>query len=162
VLCARAERERATAAQVLAMTERKESIPTPGQRGPRPARSRFYKQLLLDRRSGPTALIALAALVGFIVWLVVESRNDSSSTYSKKRPTSVYVAYPGAAFQVEVYHPDAARAQRLARSGRVQPVVRTVESQARGPVAVSPPELKALASSLGHPIYWAGPRANTT
>ena len=25
-----------------------------------------------------------------------------------------------------------------------------------------PPELKALASSLGHPIYWAGPRANTT
>jgi hypothetical protein len=240
------------------MTEPKESIPTPSQRGRRPARGPFYKQLLLDRRVGPTALIALAALVGLVVWLVLESQNDSSTksgnsepvalslsalrklaakepiywvgrrpstmyeitknstgvylrylpagakagdprrlltiatyplqnayaitktsskrrdsvtrdvtgggvaTYHKTRPTSVYAAYPGSAFQVEVYHPRAAIARRVATSGRVQPVVKTAQYLARGPVAVLPAELRSLATSLGHPIYWAGPRANTT
>jgi hypothetical protein len=237
------------------MTERKESIPTPGRSGPRPARG--YKQLLVDRRVGPTALIALAALVGLVVWLVLESRNDSGiksgnskpvalslsdlkelaakepiywvgarpgakyeitknsrgtylrylpadakagdkrhlltiatypfqnayaatksgrgpntvahdiagggiATHNKKRRTNVYVAYPGAAFQIEVYDPDPAVAQRLADSGSVQPVLKTAQSQARGPVAASPSELRSLATSLGHPVYWAGPRPKTT
>jgi hypothetical protein len=239
------------------MTERKESIPTPAQRGRRPARSRLYKRLLLDRRVGPTALIALAALVGLVVWLVVESRNDSSTTsgngepvalslsglkelaakepiywvgarpgvmyeitkgskgtylrylpagakagdkrrlltiatypfqnayaatksgkepdtvahdiagggiatHNRKRRTNVYVAYPGSAFQIEVYDPNPAVAQRLADRGKVQPVLKTAQSQARGPLAASPAELRALATSLGHPIYWAGPRPKTT
>jgi hypothetical protein len=84
------------------------------------------------------------------------------ATYHKTRPTSVYVAYPGSAFQVEVYHPRAAVARRLATGGRVRPIVKTAQYLARGPVAVSPAELRSLATDLGHPIYWAGPRANTT
>jgi hypothetical protein len=238
------------------MMERKESIPTPSQPG-RPTRGPFYKRLLLDRRVGPTALIALAALVGLIVWLVVESPNDSSTksgasgpvvlslpdlkklaaqetiywvgarksvkyeitrnskgtylrylpagtkagdemrlltiatypfqnayaatksgkgpdtvahdiagggiaTRNRKSPTRAYVAYPGSAFQVEVYDPHPAVAQRLAESGRVQPVLKTAPAQARGPVAASPAELRSLATSLGHPVYWAGPRQDTT
>jgi hypothetical protein len=39
-----------------------------------------------------------------------------------KHPTSVYVAYPGSTYQVEVFDPSAARALRLVRSGRVVPV----------------------------------------
>jgi hypothetical protein len=35
-------------------------------------------------------------------------------------------------------------------------------TQARGPEAASPADLRSLASSLGHPVYWVGPRANTT
>jgi hypothetical protein len=83
------------------------------------------------------------------------------ATYHTTRPTSVYVAYPGSAFQVEVYHPRASIALRVATSGRVQPVVKTAQYLARGPVAVLPADLRSLATSLGHPIYWAGPRANT-
>jgi hypothetical protein len=237
------------------VAERGESIQTPGQRGARPARSRSY------RRVGPTAVIALAALVGLAAWLVIDSRKDSSpkssgntgpvalsrsglkrfagtisqpiywvgprrgkmyeitrssrgtylrylptgvkagdsrplltigtypyqnayavaktgskapdtvaqdiggggiATYNTKHPTNVYVAYPGSAYQVEVYDSKPAVAQRLATRGQVQPVLKTAESQARGPVAVSPAELRSLATSLGHPIYWAGSRPNTT
>ncbi len=32
----------------------------------------------------------------------------------------------------------------------------------RGPVAVSPDDLRALAGTLGHPVYWVGPREDTT
>ena len=238
------------------MAERGESIQTPGQREARPARGRSH------RRVGPTALIALVALVALATWLVVDSRKDSSpksssgntgpvayslsglqkfagtisepiywvgprrgrmyeitrnskgtylrylptgvkagdsralltigtypyqnayavaktarkgqdtvaqdiggggiATYNTKHATNVYVAYPGSAYQVEVYDPKPAVAQRLATSGRVQPVLKNVQSQARGPVAASPAELRSLATSLGHPIYWAGPRPNTT
>jgi hypothetical protein len=39
---------------------------------------------------------------------------------------------------------------------------RAVATQARGPIAASPAELRSLAASLGHPVYWAGPRPGTT
>lgn len=42
--------------------------------------------------------------------------------YSRGRPNSVYVAYPGDPVQVEVYDPSAQRARKLAREGRVRPV----------------------------------------
>ena len=44
------------------------------------------------------------------------------AVYSRGRPNSVYVAYPGDPVQVEVYDPSAQRARRLARDGRVRPV----------------------------------------
>jgi len=42
--------------------------------------------------------------------------------YSRSRPNSVYVAYPGDPVQVEVYDPSPQRARRLARDGRVRPI----------------------------------------
>jgi hypothetical protein len=39
-----------------------------------------------------------------------------------KHPTSVYVAFPGVNFQIEVFDPSAARAQQLVSTGRVVPV----------------------------------------
>ena len=79
------------------------------------------------------------------------------------RPNSAYVAYPGVEYQMEVYDPDPTEVRRLVRSGAVKPVPApqaTVEP--RGPVAVSENDLVALSRKLGHPVYWAGPRVNTT
>ncbi len=42
--------------------------------------------------------------------------------YSKSKPTSVYVAFTGSDYQIEVYDPVAARALAAVRSGQVRPV----------------------------------------
>jgi hypothetical protein len=44
------------------------------------------------------------------------------AVYSTSSPTNVYVAYPDADVQIEVFDPSAKRALRLATSGRVAPV----------------------------------------
>ena len=75
----------------------------------------------------------------------------------KARPTSLYLAYPGSDYQVEVFDPSPARALQLVASGRVT----AVGTQARSS-AVSVERLKALAVELGHPIYWAGARQGFT
>ena len=88
-------------------------------------------------------------------------------------PESVHLAYPKVDYQVEVYDPTPARAMQLVSRGEVAslgslhpfdgiatPSVTT--PSAAVPVAASLGELKALAARLGHPIYWAGPRAGYT
>ncbi|MBA2793667.1 MAG: hypothetical protein H0U32_06750 [Thermoleophilaceae bacterium] len=42
--------------------------------------------------------------------------------WSKKRPTSVYMAYPGSDYPVEVFDPSAERARELVLSGEVAPI----------------------------------------
>ena len=42
--------------------------------------------------------------------------------WSKKRPTSVYLAYPGSDYLVEVFDPSAERARELVLSGEVAPI----------------------------------------
>lgn len=44
------------------------------------------------------------------------------AVFSERRPTSVYLGYPDARYQVEVYHPSPTEARRLALSGQVVPV----------------------------------------
>jgi hypothetical protein len=44
------------------------------------------------------------------------------AVYSTSSPTNVYVAFPDSDVQIEVFDPTAARALRLATSGRVAPV----------------------------------------
>jgi hypothetical protein len=44
------------------------------------------------------------------------------AVWSKQRPQSVYVAYPGSNLQVEVYAPSSVEARRLATSGTVKPI----------------------------------------
>jgi hypothetical protein len=81
---------------------------------------------------------------------------------SDTHPTSVYVAFPGSSYQIEVYHPQAAIARRTALSGQVKAVARAGGSQVGAPRAITRAGLAALAASLGHPVYWAGPRANVS
>jgi hypothetical protein len=96
--------------------------------------------------------------------VVKDIKGGGIAVYDKKHPMNVYVAYPGSAFQVEVYGPSARVVRQLATSGRVQPVLESTQTQpqARTPAAVSRLELTVVATNLGHPIYWAGPRPNTT
>jgi hypothetical protein len=80
---------------------------------------------------------------------------------SPNRPSSVYLSYPGADYQVEVYSPDAARAIALVKSGKVKPVgggTPIATGEARG---LTLPALRALARSEPE-IYWAGARSGTT
>ena len=79
----------------------------------------------------------------------------------KGRPTSVYLAYPGQEFQIEVFDPSPARARELVSSGQIKPVGAPPRT-AIGSKAASVQQLKALAVKLGHPIYWAGAEPNDT
>lgn len=74
----------------------------------------------------------------------------------KNRPTSVYAAYPGSDYQIEVFEPSGDRALQLVRAGKLVALARPASQ------AASAAELKALVARLGHPIYWAGARAKTT
>lgn len=82
--------------------------------------------------------------------------------YSRARPANVYLAYPGSAAQVEVYDPSPGAAQQLVFSGQVVPAARGESSTPTVAKAVSPAALGALASSLGHPVYWARSIAGST
>ena len=79
----------------------------------------------------------------------------------KGRPTSVYLAYPGSNYQIEVFDPSQTRALQLVRSGQVQPVGAPPRTAA-GSTAATVKQLKARAIALGHPIYWAGTNPATT
>jgi hypothetical protein len=72
------------------------------------------------------------------------------------RPASVYAAYPSSDYQVEVFQPSGDGALKLVRAGKLVRLV-APESE-RASVA----ELRALPATLSHPVYWLGPRSNTT
>lgn len=77
-----------------------------------------------------------------------------------KHSTSIYVAYPGSNFEIEVFDPSPTRARQVVSSGQLAGL-------GSGGEAASPPklttirDLRALVSSVGHPIYWAGPKPGT-
>lgn len=79
----------------------------------------------------------------------------------RERPTSVYLAYPRSDYQIEVYDPSPTRARAFVTSGQIKPVGTPPRTPA-GAKAASIHELKALAVTLGHPIYWAGQEPGTT
>jgi hypothetical protein len=79
----------------------------------------------------------------------------------KGHPTSVYLAYPGSNYQVEVFDPSAARARQVVLSGRVAPVAAAATAKPDSKAA-SVSNLKSLAVTLGHPIYWAGAEPKVT
>src|SRR5437763_9525718 len=79
----------------------------------------------------------------------------------KGRPTSVYLAYPRSDYQIEVFDPSPARALQLVTSGQVTQVGAPPPTPS-GSKAASPQQLKSLAVTLGHPIYWAGAQPTDT
>jgi hypothetical protein len=77
--------------------------------------------------------------------------------YNKSRPTNVYLAFPGAAYQVEVYDPDGARARALVQAGKIA----AVPAAGTGARILSPAALASFAHTQKTPVYWAGPRSGT-
>jgi hypothetical protein len=92
---------------------------------------------------------------------LIELRGGGMAFVDKNHPTSVYLAYPGSAFQIEVYDPSAAVARRLVASGKIIPVGIAAAGRA-GAKSVSATQLQSLADDAGHEIYWAGPEAGMT
>lgn len=82
--------------------------------------------------------------------------------YLNTNPNNVHAAYPGYAYQVEVFAPGG-QAVALVQQGKL-----TSFGGPKGgaitpkPKAASPAALKSLAGSLSHPIYWAGPKKGYT
>ncbi len=82
-----------------------------------------------------------------------------------QHPMSVYLAYPGSDYQVEVFDPAPERARSLVLSGRVAPIGSgsgPTKSTAAPAVVATLADLRRLAASVGHPVYWAGPQAAKT
>jgi hypothetical protein len=79
----------------------------------------------------------------------VQAAGGGIAFYDRRRPTSVYVSFPGSSYQVELDDASAGRARKLA--ARVRPA--TVNDAH----TVTTAELRALAAS--QPLYWIGPRA---
>lgn len=63
------------------------------------------------------------------------------ATWREKRPSSVYVAYPGSDLLVEVFSPKAAQARRLVLDGAVGPVTREPAQSEATPRLLPPVEL---------------------
>jgi hypothetical protein len=80
-------------------------------------------------------------------------------------PESTHVAFPKLNYQVEVYDPTPAKALQFVSAltylGRLAAHPATTPARA-GPTAASVADLKAHATALGHPIYWAGPKRGYT
>jgi hypothetical protein len=108
----------------------------------------------------------------FSVTEAVAARSDSVKMrlrggiafYNRQSPTSIYLAYPASDFQVEVYDPWAPGARRLVGSGAVAPVSGTagLPSVPGEPIGLTLSGLKRLVRSVGHAVYWVGPKPGTT
>ena len=71
-------------------------------------------------RAGAWAELKRAARADGAVSLKLE--RSGLAVFSDARPTSVYFGYPDAKYQVEVFHPSASEARRLALAAQVVPV----------------------------------------
>jgi hypothetical protein len=82
----------------------------------------------------------------------------------KAYPQSVYLAYPGVDYQVEVYDPKPRRALRLVASGKVDFFGKLTATPRTAPKAgaLSASGLKSFARAIGQPVYWAGARQGYT
>ena len=78
--------------------------------------------------------------------------------------TNVHAAYPDVDYQVEVYDPAPGAAAALVSAGKLAALgnLTSGSTSTPAPKAMTPTELKSLAASLGHPVYWAGTKAGTT
>jgi len=83
--------------------------------------------------------------------------------YERSHPHSVYLAFAGSDYQVELFDPLPLAALHLAQSGAVQPVVKLAStSSAASALAVTASSLAAIAARSGQQIYWAGVGRGTT
>jgi hypothetical protein len=82
-------------------------------------RSRF---LTIGTYPRPNAFAELQRAAKAKGAISVKVGDGGLAVFSETRPTSVYVGYPDAKYQVEVFHPSQDEARRLALSGQVVPV----------------------------------------
>jgi hypothetical protein len=83
---------------------------------------------------------------------------------STRDPKSVHAAYPGVDYQVEVFDPTPGAARALVAAGRLNVFgsLNGGSTSAAKPTRVSLAGLRSLATSVGHPVYWTGPKKGYT
>jgi len=78
-------------------------------------------------------------------------------------PLSTYMAYPGSAYEIEVYDPSPGQSRRVVASGAIVAAgTDRLSVTPIAPTAASVADLRALVSSSGYPVYWAGLRSGAT
>jgi hypothetical protein len=75
--------------------------------------------LTVGTYSYPHAYPSMRRLAGRPGTVKLATPGGGIAFYDEARPTNVYLAFPGVDDQIEVYDPDAARAQALVRSGSI-------------------------------------------
>ena len=112
----------------------------------------------------PGAFAAIQAVAKGSGITAIKLVGNGLAETSEKDPTSVHAAYPGVDYQAEIFDPSPGAAATLVRAGRLAAFGKLVGGSAAAatPEAASPARLKAVAASLGHPIYWAGPKQGYT
>jgi hypothetical protein len=95
--------------------------------------------------------------------VVRELSGGAVAVYNESSPTSVFVAFPGIPRQVEVFDPSPEVARNLVDSGRIIPILgKAVAPKTGAPVAATEDQLRQVAASLDHPLYWLGPKPGFT
>lgn len=84
---------------------------------------------------------------------------DGGGVAFTSNPTDVYVAFPDADYQIEVYDPKPDVARRLVERGALRTVPPAEPAEVR---AVTPSELRNLSNERSQPIYWAGRQPGST
>ena len=81
---------------------------------------------------------------------------------SSSHPDNIHAAYPFVDYQAEVFDPTAGAAESLVANGKLTTIGNLDAGSAPHPVAASLGNLKSLAASLKHPVYWAGVKKGYT
>ena len=111
---------------------------------------------------------ALAVVRGIAKDLHVKAvrlSGGGAAVQDTKHPTSVYLAYPRADYQIEIYAPSPARALQLAVSGKIVPLGSENgpgQATAAQPKAATLQQLRALDASPGKAVYWVGAQSGAT
>jgi len=92
----------------------------------------------------------------------IDAGNGAVAFYNTARPTSMYLAYPGSDYQIEVFDPSGAKARNLVEAQQVVLVPGVSSPNNAGATALRESDLRQLAKTASGPIYWNGPKAGVT
>ena len=114
------------------------------------------------------AYAATTDIAGRASSVKVAAKGGAVAFYGKALPNNVYMAFPGANYQVEIYSPTASEAKRIVQSGLITSpgggngTASTATAPKSGAVAASASDLKSASVKLGKTIYWLGAQHGMT
>ena len=111
----------------------------------------------------PGAFAAIQAVLNQSGSTAITLARNGLAEVSAQNHTSIHIAYPDVDYQVEVYDPTPETARALVTADQLASFGSLGGSTAAPkPTVASLADLKSLATSLGHPVYWAGPKKGYT
>jgi hypothetical protein len=130
-----------------------------------PIGSNEPKYLTIGTYPVKNALASVRAIAKRLRVVPVKVKGGGIAVRDTQHPTSVYLAFPGSDYEIEVYDPSPAHALQVGRSGEIVPLTSgraPPQSTAAGPTTVTVQQLRALQSAVRHAVYWIGPQSGAT